>query len=404
MAGLGSGQGTNYFANLIGAPQILQGTPNYNVEVSEGQNPPGEWYPAHYLPALISENRLQGSYFVLMPGKVVALDTNKRLIPAYLGYEARSASGTWVTKYTALDEEAATRVPGSNPIKATAGTTVASLMSAAGISATVPVGIMRYSALAAPGTDPSNPATFFRHAYDTGGARAFSRWCYIQVPVVEVNERVEVMSTGATDHRIALWPSSVALRFFDTKALGTEKTLTLYAAPNLMTPVSGGDPTQYCMIGRTIFFNGAIPAGWTVRYTPDIKTPFSCLKVDYGTGKIIGSSVATSGVYAYGTDTSGVIDDKFENYLGQLVTYDVNSNFQFWNTATASGFEKVGRILDVKAGTSQDLALVRTYFRDQGLWQEAPGSATDGRGAQLSIANAPRYIARIAVNFNGLNF
>ena len=50
--------GRNYMANLVGAPQIIQGTPNYNVEVSEGQVPPGEFYPAGYLPVTQSENRI----------------------------------------------------------------------------------------------------------------------------------------------------------------------------------------------------------------------------------------------------------------------------------------------------------------------------------------------------------
>ena len=60
----------------------------------------------------------------------------------------------------------------------------------------------------------------------------------------------------------------------------------------------------------------------------------------------------------------------------------------------------VGNILDVTAGSPQDLKLVLSHFRDLGLTSEAPGYATDGRNTQLTIANAPVYIARIAVNFN----
>src|ERR1035437_5375734 len=83
--------GRNYLANMVGAPQILQGTPNYNVEVAEGQVPPGEFYPAQYLPAVISENRLAGSAFVLMPGKVVCLDQDTRLVPAGLVAEVKAS-------------------------------------------------------------------------------------------------------------------------------------------------------------------------------------------------------------------------------------------------------------------------------------------------------------------------
>src|ERR1035437_7921746 len=101
--------GRNYLANHQVAPQILQGTPNYNVEVSEGQNPPGEFFPAAYLPVVVSENRLMGSGYVLMPGKVISLDGNKRLIPAGLAMDVRAEIATpgsnAYKKYGALDVE-----------------------------------------------------------------------------------------------------------------------------------------------------------------------------------------------------------------------------------------------------------------------------------------------------------
>jgi hypothetical protein len=70
------------------------------------------------------------------------------------------------------------------------------------------------------------------------------------------------------------------------------------------------------------------------------------------------------------------------------------------STARVDQNFQIGQILDVKNGSDKDLALVLTWFRDQGLWQEQPGSATDGRNTMLSIVNAPKYVARIAVNFN----
>ena len=77
-------KGTNYFASFEKAPQIIQGTPSYDIEVGDGINPPGNFYPAHYLPVVQSENRIGGSNFVFMPGKVITYDTNKRLVPAGL--------------------------------------------------------------------------------------------------------------------------------------------------------------------------------------------------------------------------------------------------------------------------------------------------------------------------------
>jgi len=374
--------GMNYFANHIAAPQNIQGSPMYNVEIGEGNNPPGDFFPASYLPVQLSENRIAatvGSWFVLMPGKNVTLDTNKRLVPAGFILDKAADAGSRTIKYTANDITAG--VVAADNSYATQDDEVVTTALAAGIDfASDPVGIMRYSSLMAPGSDPSDPSTFYKHAYDTGGARAFTRWGYIQVPIVEVNARVEAIGTGVRTHRIALYTDGTALVF---KAGANTKTLTQVANPNLLSaPVSGTNPTQFAVVGRTLFFNIEVPdATWTVTYTPNVSLPFTCLKVDYGQ--------AVTAANAKG----------LKDYIMKQVGFDINSNF-ILSGATGASTQKVGRILDLKEGSSKDLALVRTYFRDFGLWQEAPGSATDGRNAILSIANAPKYIARIAVNYN----
>ena len=375
-------QGRNYLANHQVAPQIIQGTPNYNVEVSEGQNPPGEFYPAGYLPVVISENRLMGSGYVLMPGKVISLDGNKRLIPAGLAMDVRAEKAapgaTAYKEYSALDVE--NGIVGLDGAFVQAGDSVTLPMVAANLKVTEPIGIMRYSALTAPGSDPSNPATFYKHAYDTGGARAFSRWCYIQVPVVEVNKRIETVAVGVTSHRIALYPGGAIVvkkgGVAQFTAAGSVKGIA-----NMMTP-SAGAPTEYSLVGRTLLFNGVTDAGWTIEYTPKMDLPFTSLTIDKGSDIVDGNSLNVS------------------DFIGETLGYDLDSNFRFMDAGVTTDTFKVGRILDVKNGSNEDLKLVRTYFRDFGLWQEQPGYATDGRNTQLSIANAPKYIARIAVNFN----
>lgn len=366
--------GTNYFANHVVAPQIIQGTPNYNVELAEGQVPPGEFYAAGYLPIVQSENRIAGSGFVLMPGKVVCLDQNGRLVPAGLAAEiksARSVAGyTYAgsaTTYGQLSVD--NQVVNYNGQFVTAEDEVADIFSssASAFNFTMPVGVMRYAGLKSPGADPTNPATYTQHSYDTNGARAFSRWCYIQVPVVETQARTESVASGVQSHRIALYASVAGVSF-------TGASFTAKATPSFFTAPAGATADQYAIVGRTILFNGPTGSGISVTYTPDIKTPFCSLVV---------SSAATP-----------------EALRGQSVSYDINSNFVLGANKIAPHL--VGQILDVKSGQSDDLKLVRTYFRDFGLWQEQPGSATDGRNAQLSIANAPKYIARIAVNFETL--
>lgn len=402
--------GKGYLGNHLGAPQILQGTPNYNVEISEGQNPPGEFYPAHYLPVVQSENRLQGSWYVFMPGKVVAFDTNKRLIPAGLAWDKEkydvayaaeiagavdpvnptvgeiadavlAGQGATSLTYSANDATAGV-ISASGGTYVADGDSIVDGMIAAGLGVTDPIGIMRYSALMAPGTDPSNPATFFKHAYDTGGARAFSRWCYIQVPVIETAKRVEPMTTGSNTHRFTVYSDGSGFVF---KKDTVVQTLAQKANPMFMTtPTVAGTPDQYVVIGRTILFNDKLPAGaWVCEYMPKVDLPFTCMT-------IAGASEEGDRRYT---------NMQLANLLGDTVSYDINSNF-IGSAAGGSNGKVVGRVLDVKVGTDKDLALVRTYYRDQGLWQEAPGTATDGRNAILAVSNAPKYIAKIAVNFN----
>lgn len=383
-----AGQGTNYFANHIGAPQILQGTPNYNVEMGEGINPPGEFYPAHYLPTCISENRIGGSYYVLMPGKVISLDSNKRLIGSGLAKDflnQTATPGSHTIKYGANDTVAGMTDANGGIIQV--DNYVADAMISAGLGVTDPIGIMRYSSLMAPGTDPSDPSTFWRHQYDTGGARAFSRWGYIQVPIVETNVRREDVTLNATDWRIALYSDGSGVTFYinNTAVTGIAQVANMKAYDAVsnkqgMTYLTSGNPTQFAVIGRTIFFNAPAPANLNIRYTPKLDLPFTSLV----------SAGSTSAPITTATEWG------LAKYIGQKVTYDLGSNFKL----AAGGDEILGRILDVKVGSSKDLALVRTYYRDMGLWQEQPGSATDGRNAILSIANAPMYIARIAVQFN----
>ncbi len=383
--------GTNYFANHVVAPQNLQGTPMFNVEVGEGNNPPGDFFPAGYLPALQSENRISdtvGSFFVLMPGKVITYDTNKRLVPAGYILDKSVTAGSRSIKYTAKDTIA--RTVDATGSLATEGDEVVTEVLASGIDFCAdPIGIIRYSALAAPGSDPSDPSTFYKHAYDTGGARAYTRWGYIQVPVVEVNPRIEAIAQNVQSFRISLYDEGSAFVFKDG---ATTKTLTKMANVNLLSPAATGTaPTQFAQVGRTIFFNMPIPtANYTVQYQPKVDLPFTCLKTDYG-ASITAANAKT-----------------LKDYIGNQTCFDVDSNFRMYNATDVTNkvisSHKVGRILDLKEGSSKDLALVRTYFRDFGLWQEAPGSATDGRNAILSIANAPKYIARIAVNFNVPSF
>jgi hypothetical protein len=417
------GKGTNYIGDFVKADQILQGSPNFNVEVSEGQTPPGEFYPAPYLPTVLPENRIAGSGYVLMPGKVVSYDKNKRLVPAGLAMDVQGYYDTYKADFddvggangvASVAHATAQAAAGSADIfghkygsndagfgvitvgktRPEAGEFVAESLVTAGYtnaSFSAPVGIMRYSKLMSPGMDPSNPFTFTRHAYDTGGSAAYSRWCYIQVPVIELNKREEPIPVGAVNFRIRVYNTgSLTIRNTNTNADVTT-CKEVYSPQAFVLPTNPGDaPTQFAVMGRTIFFNNPVPANWAVRYLPKVDLPFS--------GLVVGDAAQYAGGDSVLSLSSAL------GLCGQDVGFDFNSNYglasDLKTDVIGGDYNRVvGRILDMKNGASEDLKLVRTYFRDQGLWQEQPGDATDGRNTQLSIVNAPKWIAKIAVNF-----
>mgnify|MGYP003620128958 CR=1 FL=1 len=391
--------GRQYVANYNQFPDSITGPRQYDIEVSDGKTPPGQFYPAHYLPLMVSENIIAGSYYVLLAGKTVALDSNNRIIPASLAKEFQefakvyeATAGTAAAKATAARAVVSTKykaqdialgILDAKGLPAREGDFIVEAMynEGKGVSVTGPVGLIKYSALAAPGTDPSNPATFFKHNYDTGGVATITRWSYVQVPVVEINQRSEVIETGASQHRITVYNDG-KLEILD--ASNATVALELKASPaDFAHPAGATVPTEYAIYGRTVIFNFAVPANWKIKYMPKVDLPYTCLR--------IGNATTTKELKA----GESAITKK--DLHGKAVTFGMTSDFKLADSASDY---LVGNILDVTAGSPQDLKLVLSHFRDLGLTSEAPGYATDGRNTQLTIANAPVYIARIAVNFN----
>ncbi len=88
----------DHFGNLV--PQ---------VEYSESERPHGEFLPAPWLPLDVAggvQDKYVEEYFSIMPGKIVAMARDGKLVPAGLLRKFKAAAnGDVVLKYTTLDKE-----------------------------------------------------------------------------------------------------------------------------------------------------------------------------------------------------------------------------------------------------------------------------------------------------------
>lgn len=90
---------TNFFERTDVFDQV---TPK-NVVQKDITHPAGDWKPAKWLPVAFTKSNVQAgeSAFVISSGKVVALDTESRLVPA--GIKAKLKAGAGSLVYTASD-------------------------------------------------------------------------------------------------------------------------------------------------------------------------------------------------------------------------------------------------------------------------------------------------------------
>lgn len=353
-----------------------------DVELSEGERPAIEFKPAAWLPVQFFD-KFYEDWNVIMPGKIVALDNEGRVVPGQY-----ALSGATIT-YTADDVLAGVIDvrTGVTLLTADIGTfNVSAVTAFNGTAATAlaiskPIGISPYAVLRWAGGDGFNPANFINHNYNRQHQIAVLCDYVIQLPLVPAVQTTTSLTFGSPSSNIS----------------------TSSAVSNL--------PVATNTVGRTpISFSGGSSSTLFVNQvdTAAMVTSAGDWYINYATGviKVYATSQPTSisiSYYHYASAPSTV--SKFACAVGNLkpgdfLICDANSNFKVRSTEEFT--DVMGQVLARDAGFPKDaMNRVRTAFNPAigtsgtgglpgylGQLDQMPGSANGGVPANISYAGA----------------
>lgn len=393
-----------------------------NVEFSEGERPAIEWKVAEWLPVQFFDKHYE-NWFVIMPGKVVAVDADGRLCPAGLKIAAELLGSGDVVTYTLNDVEAGViNVATGNPVTlaeltdagSTRGYTKAEIDAAGflgrtGVAFTVsnPVGVAPYSYLQWAGGDGFNPAQYRKHNYNMQHQVAVLCDYVLELPLIPASASAEALTfalSASTDDSANIFTSSgldnlpVAANTIRTPVAfaGTNAaTLFLNQVDSLSALAGSGDWFIDLNTGDISVWAASAPTGITVSYFHYAASP----------------SVVSRFASAVG-DLKG----------GDMVTFDANSNYRVASAAnlflsgSPTGAEVaralgliVGQVLDRDHGVPKDLLdRVKTSYSPAigtdasgalpgylGQLDQMPGTANGGAPSNVHYAGAADTVVRI---------
>lgn len=353
-----------------------------DVELSEGERPACEFKPAAWLPVQFYDKYYE-NWNVIMPGKIVALDNDGRVVPAQYGLASAQIT------YTSDDVNAGVTDcrTGVALLTANIGTfNVSSVTAFNGVASVTltpskPIGVCPYPVLQWAGGDGFNPANYRQHNYNMQHQIAVLCDYVLQLPLVPAAQASTSLAFGV--------PSS---NLSTSSAVGN-----LPVATNTVgrTPISftGGSST-------TLFINQVptlalvLAAGdWFINYTTGVVTVYATSQP---------SSINIS-YYHYAANATTV--SKFSCVVGNpkpgdFLICDVNSNFKVRSTEQFDDI--MGQVLVRDAAFPKDaMDRVRTAFNPPigttgtgalpgylGQLDQMPGSANGGVPANISYAGA----------------
>lgn len=391
-----------------------------NVEHSEGERPAIEWKVAEWLPVQFFDKHYE-NWFVIMPGKVVAVDADGRLCPAGLKIAAELLGSGDVVTYTLNDVEAGTiNVATGAPVTvaqltdpgSTRGYTKAEIDSAgflgrAGVAFTVsnPVGIAPYAFLQWAGGDGFNPAEYRKHNYNMQHQVAVLCDYVLEMPLVPGATASEALTFSVdategpnvfTDSGLANLPVAANTdRTPITFAGGASATLFVNQVADKTLIAGPGDWAIDLEFGRVSVYAASAPTGVTISYSHYAAAPASVSRFACAVGDLKG---------------------------GDLVTFDADSNYRAATAATLflssspTGAEVaralglvVGQVLDRDSSLPKDLLdRVKTSYAPAigtdasgakpaylGQLDQMPGTANGGMPSNVHYAGAADTVVRI---------
>jgi hypothetical protein len=389
------------------------------VERQEGVRIDG--MPAAWLPVKFYEKHFE-NWIVIMPGKVVGLDNDARLVPAGLGL-----TGATIT-YTANDVAAGVVDvrTGVALLTANLGTVtlsgVTTFMGRAGVTLAISksVGIAQYAFLKWAGDgsaedDGTNPALYVQHNYNMQHRVGFLTDYVIDLPVVPESQTAEHMTYASYASHIvtfaALSDLPVAKNTVRTPITFTDGTIAL-ASTHFVNQVASADLivalgdwyiNLTTGVVKAYFASDPSSGYFHVAYSDYAAAPtgsnvsvFACALGDIKPGDFLKYNVDSNFVKAtplpvYGTAISATYDtdnvdwlyDDFSVIMGQVVAIDIYPRDLLERVRTYP----INTIATNAAGSFPGYA---------GQMDQMPGTATGGMPALIHYAGAADTM--VAVN------
>jgi hypothetical protein len=374
------------------------------VEHSEGIRPHGEFKPAAWLPVQFFDKYFE-DWYVVMPGKLLAFDTQGRVVPAEY-----AVSGCTIT-YTTDDVAAGVidvRTGAALLANATGTFAVSGVTDMMGtgeaLAISKPVGVAPYAfwQWAGDGQDGDtgfNPAHFRKHNYNQQHRVAILCDYVLEVPLVPLEateERVSGVDTGSViTYQLAHAPV----------AKNTMRTAFAFAD-------DGATDSETAFVNQVeLAADLAATGDWHIDYTTGVLSVYKASTLGANEYKVTYFHYDADG--DWGAEyTSGV--SKFACALGNLKPGDFvkvgqGSNFAFWDEATDDVSDLMGQVLEVEDLMGKDyLDRVRTAFDPalgtsatgtlpgySGQLDQMPGSATGGVPDKVHYAGAANLVVRI---------
>ena len=404
-----------------------------DIEHSEGERPSVEFKPASWLPVQFRDKYYE-DWYVVMPGKAVALDPDGRVMPAQYGIGAGTETVVYTTDdvvagtidiatglaVTAAKTVALTRLTGTRGAgwtAALAGTDNASYTSgfmgrygvAFNASTRKPaIGIAPYAYKQWCGGDGFNPANYTKHNYNMQHQVAVLCDYVIHLPyvpavatseAVEKNNAVGDLTLGTPEtHTRAQVVANATGRYNATT--GTVPVLSTYpvmafaldhypVAKNtskttisLVSDNSADDVSGILVNERTALSAVTASGDYFIDYDAGVIFFYSADGATLPTAISGAAGSLTITYYQYEESSAAGTLSKFASVCGtnlqpgDLVIPAANSNLEEW-AGTELQDQVLGQVLAIVDDYNEALAMVRTAY--------SPALATDSSG---SMANA----------------
>lgn len=414
-----------------------------DVEHSEGERPAHEFKPASWLPVKFFDKHYE-NWVVVMPGKLVSLDPDGRLMPAEYGLTGASvvyaqndvdagtidvATGAAVTTTKTVLLAALTGAKGTAWTAALAGTANntsyrSGFMGRFGVefadtTAKYPIGVAPYAYLKwAGGADGDgwNPATLTQHNYNMQHQVAVLCDYVIKLPLVPGQEATEtvdktvggdlVIGTQATHTRTSAQANARYNATTGTVPVANSDTVIALALDNypiakntarstitIQSDNTADDVTSILVNERTSIASVSAAGDFYVDQEAGVIFIYSANGATVPTAISAAAGTVSCTYYWYGVATgtasqfASVVSTTTTLKPGDFLKCGTNSNFVRADPASDTLFNVIGQVIAIDSDYPRDyLDRVRTAY--------SPAISTDASG---SMANATAGSSSVGV-------